>query len=393
VVPVDHLARFMTLLPLDPGTERAAYWVLDDDTPPLPDLLALVGRHYQVRVPWIRTPLPLLRRLPRWLTRADPETLAFLSNDRYPTGPAVEVAQRHRLVPPDTTTSLLRWADHLAAHRFGNVPANAAVSARRFTRPAGVRTFELGDATAPTVVLPGLPVNADTWAAAVSTLGNARAVDLPGLGMSAGDRRDWTSWLTALVTDTGAQHLVGHSIGAAAALEAATAHPDRVQQLTLISPFFLQPRPAAATRWTPLTRWYLRRARPETLAKLLTGDPAYALELASSSADLRHGRVAVYVAGLLREAGDKRRRAALRDALRRYRGQVHVIVGADDPLDTAGRALLAGHPTAHVTTITGAGHHLQLTHPTQLAAAIQQQTVAPSGTKPLPRQEIPWARA
>ncbi|MFJ8856525.1 alpha/beta fold hydrolase [Streptomyces sp. NPDC102437] len=146
-----------------------------------------------------------------------------------------------------------------AAHRFGDAPAGD----RRFTKLGGIRTFEVGKAGAPTVVLPGLPVNADTWAPVVTAVGHARAVDLPGLGMSAGRREDWQSWLTALVTETGARHLVGHSIGAAAAVDAATAHHDAVDQLTLVSPFFLQGHPPRTARRPALTRWYLRRKPPK----------------------------------------------------------------------------------------------------------------------------------
>lgn len=249
VVAADYLARFMTLLPMDAATQRTAYWPLDDDTPALPDLLTLIAEHYGVKAPRTRVPVPLLKRLPRWLTKADPETLTFLSTDRYPTDSAHAFAARHRLTMPDTATTIRRWADHLAAHRFGDAPAGD----RRFTKPGGIRTFELGEAGAPTVVLPGLPVNADTWAPVVAAVGHARAVDLPGLGMSTGRRDDWPSWLTALVTETGARHLVGHSIGAAAAVEAATAHPYAVDQLTLVSPFFLQAHPPRTAKWTPLT--------------------------------------------------------------------------------------------------------------------------------------------
>lgn len=115
VVSADHLAEFMVLLPTDPSTERAAYWLLDDDTPLLPDLLTLVGTHLGVRVPRLRIPVPLLRRLPAWLTKADPETLTFLSADRYPTGPAREFAARHDLKMPDVRTLLCAWADSLVA--------------------------------------------------------------------------------------------------------------------------------------------------------------------------------------------------------------------------------------------------------------------------------------
>ena len=59
--------------------------------------------------------------------------------------------------------ALLRWADHLAAHRFGDVAPGAVP--RAFTTYDGVRTFSIGEPDAGTLVLPGLPVNADTWAA------------------------------------------------------------------------------------------------------------------------------------------------------------------------------------------------------------------------------------
>ncbi|MEQ4722181.1 alpha/beta fold hydrolase [Nonomuraea sp. B19D2] len=371
VVPVDHLARFMTLLPEDPAAARAAFWILDDDTPPLPDLLSLVGRHYQVEVPRLRVPVSLIRRLPAALTRTEPETLTFLSSDRYPTGPARALAERHGLALPGTTESILRWADHLAAHRFGAVPARRPV--RRFTRHAGVRTFGIGEPGAPTLVLPGLPVNADTWAPVAVALGHARVVDLPGLGLSAGRPRDLRAWLSALVAENGRVHVVGHSIGAAAAVEAALEHPDRVGQLTLVSPFFLQARAGLATRVAPLTRLYLRLARPATLSRLLTGDTAHAGRLGSSAEDLRRGRVAAHAARLLSAAGRPRWRGELRAKLARYQGRVHVIVGTEDPLTGQGRALLDTLGTrARVTTIEGAGHHPQLTHAEELAGAIQE---------------------
>ncbi|MEO3756408.1 alpha/beta fold hydrolase [Streptomyces sp. B6B3] len=366
VVAADHLARFMVALPEDGGAEGAAFWLLDDETPVLPDLIGLVARHYRVRAPRLRVPVSLIRRLPRRLTGAEPETLTFLSSDRYPTASAREFAARHGLARPDTATTIRRWADHLAARRFGDAPAGE----RRFTAPGGVRTFELGEPEGPTVVLPGLPVNADTWAPVVAALGRARAVDLPGLGMSAGSPDDWPDWLAALVAETGARHLVGHSIGAAAAVEAATAHPGAVERLTLVAPFFLQERPARIVRWSPLTRWYLRRVTAAVLAERLTGDPAHAAQLASSVADLRRGAVAATAARLLAATARPRWRADLRAALRRYPGPVHVVVGSDDPLGAEGRALLDALPRARVTVTAGAGHHPQLTHPDEVASAV-----------------------
>jgi nucleoside-diphosphate-sugar epimerase len=115
VVSADYLATFMTHAAADPAAAGTAYWVLDDDTPLLPDLLTLVGTHLGVRVPRLRVPLPLLRRLPSWVTKADPETRSFLSTERYPTASAREFAARHDLTMPDVSTLLCNWADNLVA--------------------------------------------------------------------------------------------------------------------------------------------------------------------------------------------------------------------------------------------------------------------------------------
>jgi hypothetical protein len=117
VVTVDYLARFMALLPTLPHTEGQSYWVLDDDTPPLPDLLRLVADHHGVRAPRLRIPVGLLKRLPASLTRADPETLSFLSSDRYPTGPANSLATAHGLHHSDISAALHRWSEHLVGSR------------------------------------------------------------------------------------------------------------------------------------------------------------------------------------------------------------------------------------------------------------------------------------
>lgn len=114
VVTVDHLAAFTALLPTRDDTVGRSYWVLDDRTPPLPDLLHLIGSAHGVKVPRLRVPVALLTRLPAALTRADPETLGFLSSDRYPTGPADALAAEHGLAHPDVEESLLRWSRHLA---------------------------------------------------------------------------------------------------------------------------------------------------------------------------------------------------------------------------------------------------------------------------------------
>ncbi|MGJ3189587.1 SDR family oxidoreductase [Paenarthrobacter sp. FR1] len=115
VVTADYLAAFMALAPVTSEAENASYWVLDDATPPLPELLRMLGKHLNVRVPWLKIPSGLLKRLPPKLTGADPETLSFLSEDRYPTIPALSLAEQHGLHHPPVETALRRWADYLVA--------------------------------------------------------------------------------------------------------------------------------------------------------------------------------------------------------------------------------------------------------------------------------------
>ncbi|MCP1412854.1 SDR family oxidoreductase [Paenarthrobacter sp. A20] len=115
VVTADYLASFMALVPTTPEAENASYWVLDDATPPLPELLGMLGEHLNVRVPRLKIPSALLKKLPAKLTGADPETLSFLSDDGYPTADAVALAEAGGLRHPPVETALKRWADYLVA--------------------------------------------------------------------------------------------------------------------------------------------------------------------------------------------------------------------------------------------------------------------------------------
>lgn len=126
IVTVDYLAAFMTAAATAPEAVDQAYWVLDDQTPSLAELLAHVGRHLGVRVPRLRIPVTVIKRLPQWLTKIDPETMSFLSEDRYPTASAVDFAARHGLSMPDVMVSVERWADYLVAQRFGEKGARSA---------------------------------------------------------------------------------------------------------------------------------------------------------------------------------------------------------------------------------------------------------------------------
>ena len=115
VVTADYLASFMALVPTKPEAENTSYWVLDDATPPLPKLLAMLAEHLNIRAPRLKIPSGLLKRLPAKLTGADPETLSFLSEDRYPTAAALALAEAAGLHHPPVEVALKRWADYLVA--------------------------------------------------------------------------------------------------------------------------------------------------------------------------------------------------------------------------------------------------------------------------------------
>ncbi|MGQ7310610.1 alpha/beta fold hydrolase [Microbacterium arabinogalactanolyticum] len=364
IVTVDHLAAFMAAAAIDEAAVGRSYWVLDDATPPLPDMLAHLARHLGAKVPRLRIPVAAIKRLPRRITGADPETIGFLSADRYPTAPALDLADRHGLKMPDARVSLERWADYLAAHRFGAAGADA----RRFVDAGDVRTFQLGAPESSRLVLPGLPINADTWSGVAGGLGG-RVVDLPGLGLSGGTGvEDWDLWLPAILGDEPAD-LIGHSIGAAAAVVAADRLPERIASLTLIAPFFLQTPSGAATRLTPLVRTYLRHTDPGRLSRQLTGSDASAAALESSIRDLRRGS-APRAAAQLARAGSKKWRAELRAALARFSGPVRIITGSEDPLDPHAIEQFGSLPHVELITLERAGHHPQLTHSDALVALL-----------------------
>ncbi|WJM15710.1 alpha/beta fold hydrolase [Microbacterium arborescens] len=364
VVTVDFLAAFMAAAAVDPAASGQAYWVLDDDTPPLADLLTGVGRHLGARIPRLRVPTSVIKKIPRSISGVDPETLTFLSSDRYPTASAQELAKRHGIRMPDVRVSLERWADHLAAGRFGQ----AVSDERRFTVYDRTRTFELGASDSRRVIFPGLPLNADTWAEVARAIG-ARAVDLPGLGLSGGSGIDeWEQWLPAVMAgpDT---HIVGHSMGAAAAVIAADRSRAGVASLTLVAPFFLQEARGAASLPKWLVRAYLKRVTPTRLSRQLTGSTVSAAKLVSSAADLRR-RSAASVAEHLGRARSPKWRAELVEALARFEGPVRIITGSDDPLASAMIDRFGSSPNVELIEIAHAGHHPQLTHAEELVAQL-----------------------
>ena len=98
----------------------------------------------------------------------------------------------------------------------------------------------------PVVLVHGFGGDSDNWLFNIEALAATRpvyAIDLPGHGKSEkrierGDVDELADAVVALMDEVGAAraHLVGHSLGAAAAFEALSRHPERVVSITGLAP-------------------------------------------------------------------------------------------------------------------------------------------------------------
>jgi pimeloyl-ACP methyl ester carboxylesterase len=357
VVDAAYLAAFLAGLPEHDRGRDEAYWILDDRTPVLPELIGLLAAHMGVRAPRRAIPVGLLRILPRALTGADPETLSFLSTDRYDTASARAFAERAGLRMPPVGAALRAWADDLVAARFG--AAETPRGPYGYQQVAGTATWISGERERPAhVLLHGLPLDSGSWQEVADRLdGPVLAADLPGLGRSGPARGPVAEWLAELLAGT-RPVLVAHSLACVPALRYAAAHPERVSRLVLVAPAFLQAPSPWLTR-TPPAALLLRRMSASRLAATL-GVPEGPAVTAAAAGLARPGQARRVVAAL-------RAAHAARDELRQLLAQVSVpveiVTGSADPLTAA-----VDRP---VTTIKGAGHYPQLTHPAEVAAAIR----------------------
>ncbi|MCP9623679.1 alpha/beta fold hydrolase [Nocardia otitidiscaviarum] len=358
VVEVDYVAKFLARLPELPETAGRAYTILDSATPDLPDLVRLLADHIHVPAPKFSIPVSVLRALPGAVTGVDPESLAFIAGDRYDTAAADAVARSIGLEHRPVGDVLRDWADGVVATRHGAVPE----------RTGGFRDglWYTGTANYPEyVLLHGLPLDSDSWAEVATALdAPVLAADLPGLGRSAPDVSD--RWLDELMAPVRTRPvLVGHSLGTGAAIDFALRHPDRISRLVLIAPAFLQARAPWLLR-SPLAAAVLKRLPTPKLAELLGVPDGPAV--ASAAANLRRPGVARRTVAALTAASTSRWRTERAEQLARVRVPVDIIVGSGDPLTVA--------TERRVTTIDGAGHYPQVSHPTLVADLLAGRSAA-----------------
>ncbi len=247
------------------------------------------------------------------------------------------------------------------------------VAGRRAFAATGGRQF---DAALPVVVvLHGAGMDHTVWALQARYLAHhGRAVlapDLPGHGRSAGPPlasvEEMSDWVAALLdaSSVAQASLVGHSLGAAVALETAARHAGRVAALALLGAALAMPvhdgllgaaREGDPVAFGLVTDW--AHGRPAHLGgsttpglwllgggeRLLESEPAGVLgvDLAASNG---------YAGGAAAAA------AVTCPAL--------IIIGEDDRMTppAAGRKLAAAIPAAGVEVVRGAGHMLMTERP------------------------------
>ncbi|MGH8877591.1 MAG: alpha/beta fold hydrolase, partial [Stackebrandtia sp.] len=345
VVTVDYFARFMAAIPEHDPVPGGRHWLLDDNTPALPELVRLLAEHLGVRGPRARVPAGVIRTLPAAITGADPETLTFLSEDRYDTGSADKVAAAAGLKHPVVEAALRRWADRLVADGFGTAPAGLPGG---FADVAGSRSYVAGDGVNPDfVLLHGLPLDGESWRPVLGELDDDAGLDpagstvlvadLPGLGRSAPASGSHVDWLTGLLAPIRTRPvIVAHSAATAIALRYAATWPERVGALLLVSPYFLQEPTAWPLRVPALTVPVLKRISPDRLAAQLGisgSDPNEATRaIGSAVAGLRRPGGARRIARRLKNGGRAAERGELRALLGQVTIPVHIVHGERDPL-------------------------------------------------------------
>jgi pimeloyl-ACP methyl ester carboxylesterase len=252
--------------------------------------------------------------------------------------------------------------------------------------------FDEYGAGEPLVLVHGLGTNRGVWAETATRLAEQRLVvafDVPGFGDSppAGDGFDLTEVGGALAEAAaerlgGPYDLLGHSLGGAVAIAAATIDPGQVRRLILGAPAGFRPRServadAVSLAAPPLLAARRRLGRrlvesPAGRRTLLWGalldagrlSPARAQTMLDASASARRLRQATRAAIL----------ADLAEPLAALETPVGFVWGEQDPLmpRSTQEALRRIRPEAPVEVVPEAGHVAQLERPEVFADAVER---------------------
>lgn len=367
LIAVDYLATFLCSVPHREESLGQDLCVLDPETPRLPKLVTAMATHLGVKAPTRLVSTRVLARIPAALSGMEPESLTFLTEDSYDTRSADAHARAMGLARPDISTNIERWVERLVSTDFGRA---AHRESGRFVAADGAQTFTVGSSQqADALLLHGLPWDSESMRALADALpfGTMRT-DLPGLGRSsksASNKHD-VQWLSELLPESPTT-LIGHSYSSGLALRLAQSAPEKVRELILISPFFLQGRAPWLLRQPLLASRLLRSGTAAKLGSQLLGhaSPAPVHDaVLSAHQHLQHRGVACRVAKHLARASQLREREDLSALLAAANHRILIVHGEHD-------AIVGTVPQGiRVIAIEGAGHSPHLDAPERVASAI-----------------------
>lgn len=235
----------------------------------------------------------------------------------------------------------------------------------------------------PIVLLPGFGTDVAAFARQTPLLAEShRVVGVNPRGVAGSDAGEADSHtVEQMAADAarcfeGTAHVIGASLGAAAAIELALAEPARVRSLVLITPFVTaSPRLLAVLdAWVALARETSPPVLATVLLPWLFGNATLADERACARTARGLGEIAARVpaATLARQAAGLRAWSGTRAAdLTRIAVPTLVIAGGDDLLVPDAEAVARAIPHARLVVAEGAGHAVALEAPDVVNEAIR----------------------
>jgi len=121
LVTVDYLVQLVAVCAFDPAMVGEELLALDDQTPNLRELLALVAKPLGLKSPKHHISLRLLKWLlsippVAWFLNTKPEALDFIQTTRFNTAAVEQFANRHGITKPDIRQALQHTATFVNAY-------------------------------------------------------------------------------------------------------------------------------------------------------------------------------------------------------------------------------------------------------------------------------------
>jgi len=402
LVTIDYLVDFITGIIRLPHTIGEKYIVLDEATPSLEHIVALISRHIGTQAPSYFVSKKLVKTLlnlgvDRLLGEyGSAESLDFIQPLSFDTHPMETVADQLGLAKPDIKNALLNTVDYLISNDFKEPILIQSSIPGGFYTIAKTQTFIKGNrSTASQVLLHGMPSNSDSWDHFSHLLeGSTLAVDIPNISRSRGQFSDTNQWMDCLLTpsdnstnniNNSPTQLIAHSIGTGIALDFATSYPQKVNSLVLISPYFLQ-KPAPALVNIPGLAYFIKTVlSKKAFARLLTPDLD---NNRNNNSDINNAfsntRRRGAIKGIFKQLSISRQRTK-REYFQRLFKNVRVptliIHGENEPLT---EVIGSNNPNITIASIKNAGHNAHLTNAEETSSLINSFKT----TKSTPRNKI-----